>query len=216
MRLIGSVASVLATLVAGRVWRGLRLHLATAYGRYCASVRSRLPASLVGTLIAAEDPRFHRHRGIDPIGFVRAIWRLRLARTLLRGGTIEHRLVRLLAARYAPGRVGTVRTILLAALVDTVVPKAEIPGLYLSVAHFGWEMDGVQQACRRLGFDLARLTPLQTAAIVARLRYPEPEVVSFKRAHRIAVRAQHVLRIAARQAATGASADGAQMTAPVG
>ena len=56
---------------------------------------------------------------------------------------------------------------------------------------------------RKLGFDLRRLTPLQSASVVARLRYPEPEVMSFKRAHRIAVRAQQILQLQGRLSEQG-------------
>ena len=108
--------------------------------------------------------------------------RLRLRRTLARGGTLELRLVRILLGPRGQGVVGTLRAIGLASLVETVVAKPHIPGVYLTVAYFGWEMDGIVQACRKLGFDLRRLTPLQSASVVARLRYPEPEVMSFKRA----------------------------------
>jgi penicillin-binding protein 1A len=191
---MGLVASVLVR----RAWAGVRSDLALALARYRASIRPRLPPMLVSTLVVAEDPRFFRHGGVDPLGLVLALWKMRLRRTLIRGGTLELRLVRILLGRGARGPAGIVRAILLSALVHRVVPKAEVPGVYLSVAYFGTQMDGVLQACRRLGFDLPHLTPLQAAAIVARLRYPEPDAVSFRRARRIAVRAQHVLRLAAR------------------
>jgi penicillin-binding protein 1A len=201
MRLIGGATSLLARILARRAWLRLRGELAVAYRQYRASGRGRLPPLLVTTLLAAEDPRFRVHRGIDLLGFVRAIWKLRLRRTLLRGGTLESRLVRVFTARWQrePGLRDAVRAIVLSGLVETVVPKPEIPAVYLTFASFGWQMEGALQACRRLGFDPGALTPLQAASIVARLRYPEPEVVSFRRARRIAVRAQHVLRLAMRQ-----------------
>jgi penicillin-binding protein 1A len=202
MRTVGGLAAMAARILLGRTWAGLRSDLVSAYLKFNATVRGRLPPSMVATLVAAEDPRFDRHRGIDPIGFLRAIWRLRLGHALARGGTLEHRLVRILLGPRGRGTAGTMRALALAALVETVIPKVHIPGVYLTVAYFGWGMDGIHQACRRLGFDLRRLTPLQAASIVARLRYPEPEVMSFKRAHRIAVRAQRVLRLAGQPGAT--------------
>ena len=201
MRTLGFVAACLTRLFARRTWGRLRGDLASAQAKYGACVRGRLPGPVVAMLVAAEDPRFDRHRGVDPVGFVRAMVRLRLRRTLARGGTLELRLVRILLGPRGQGVVGTLRAIGLASLVETVVAKPHIPGVYLTVAYFGWEMDGIVQACRKLGFDLRRLTPLQSASVVARLRYPEPEVMSFKRAHRIAVRAQHVLRLAGRTGA---------------
>ena len=43
----------------------------------------------------------------------------------------------------------------LAILVTRHVPKAELPALYLSVGYYGWRMNGLAQACRRLGIDPA-------------------------------------------------------------
>ena len=87
------------------------------------------------------------------------------------------------------------REILLASLVGRVIPKADVAGAYLFVAFFGWRMNGIREACSRLGFNVASLTPLQAAAVVARLRYPEQPTMSDDRAHQIAMRARRILRL---------------------
>jgi penicillin-binding protein 1C len=196
MRVVGTVCGLVARVVARRAWRRLRGDLAAAYARYCAWVRPQLGAAIVATLVAAEDRRFRRHAGIDAGRLLRALWRGRLRRALSRGTTLEHRLVRIMLRQDGQTFAGLVRSVLLATLVGRVVPKDEVPGVYLTVASFGAGMEGIQRACRRLGFELARLTPLQTAAVLARLRYPEPPVVTPRRAQQIADRAERLLALA--------------------
>lgn len=196
MRLVGTVGGLAARVVARRAWRRLRGDLAAAHARYGVWVRPRLAQTIIATLIAAEDPRFRRHAGIDGGRLARALWRGRLRRALTRGTTLEHRLVRIMLRQEGQTFAGLVRSVLLAALVGRVVPKDEVPGVYLTVASFGAGMEGIQRACRRLGFELTRLTPLQTAAVLARLRYPEPPVLTPRRAQQIADRAERLLALA--------------------
>ena len=92
-----------------------------------------------------------------------------------------------------PGRTGN--EILLASLVGRVIPKADVAGVYLFVAYFGWRMNGIREACSRLGFNVATVTPLQAVSVVARLRYPEQPTMSDERALQIATRARRILRL---------------------
>jgi penicillin-binding protein 1A len=196
MHAVGRVGAFVALVVARRQWREIRGDLAAAHGRYATWVRPRLSPVTVAALVAAEDPRFHRHGGIDAVRLGRALWRGGLRRALERGTTLEHRLVRIVAGRGDRRLTSLARSMLLAGLVRRVVPKADVPGVYLTVASFGAGMDGIQRACRRLGFELGGLTPLQTASVLARLRYPEPPILSPRRARRIAARAERVLALA--------------------
>jgi membrane peptidoglycan carboxypeptidase len=86
------------------------------------------------------------------------------------------------------------REILLCTLVSRVVPKSEVPGVYLSVAYFGWRMNGLRDACRRLGLAPDQLSIRQAAGIVARLKYPEPEIMSEGRKRQIRYRTEYILR----------------------
>jgi len=85
------------------------------------------------------------------------------------------------------------REMLLACLVADIVPKADIPGLYLSVAYYGWRMNGLAEACERLGMDLNLLTEAQAARLVASLKYPEPRFASSARMRKLQVRATYIL-----------------------
>jgi penicillin-binding protein 1A len=196
MHAVGRVGALVGLVVARRQWREIRGDLAAAHGRYTTWVRPRLSPVTVAALVAAEDPRFHRHGGIDAARLGRALWRGGLRRALERGTTLEHRLVRILAGRGDRRLTSLARSVLLAGLVRRVVPKDDVPGVYLTVASFGAGMDGIQRACRRLGFELGGLTLLQTASVLARLRYPEPPILSPRRARRIAARAERVLELA--------------------
>lgn len=195
MTLFGRCVSVVATLTMERAFRRLRTDLVSVYSAYRASLRSRLPDVVVTALIAAEDRGFARHAGVE---FVPSLWmlsRLAAARRPGRRASLEQRLVRILTGK-PPRRLGAgIREILLASLVGRVIPKADVAGVYLFVAFFGFRMNGIREACGRLGFNVATLTPLQASSIVARLRYPEPATVSDERARQIAMRARRILRL---------------------
>jgi penicillin-binding protein 1A len=195
MKTFGRCVSVVAALTVGPAFRRLRTDLVSVHSAYRASLRSRLPEMLVTTLVAAEDRGFPRHAGVE---FVPTLWmlsRLAAARRPGRRASLEQRLVRILTGR-PPRRVGTgVREILLASLVGRVIPKSDVAGVYLFVAYFGWRMNGIREACNRLGFNVATLTPLQAASVVARLRYPDQPTMSDERARQIAMRARRILRL---------------------
>ena len=195
MKAFGRCVSVIAAFAVGPAFRRLRTDLVSVYSAYRASLRSRIPDVLVTTLIVAEDRGFARHAGVE---FVPAVWmlsRLAAARRPGRRASLEQRLVRILTGR-PPRRVGAgVRELLLASLVSRVIPKEDLAGVYLFVAYFGWRMNGIREACSRLGFSVGSLSPLQAASVVARLRYPEPPTMTDERARQIAMRARRILRL---------------------
>jgi membrane carboxypeptidase/penicillin-binding protein PbpC len=83
----------------------------------------------------------------------------------------------------------------LATLVVRAIPKEALPTVYLRIGYFGWRMNGFEGACRRLGVDPGALTAAQTAALVARLKYPQPRAARPERWNMINARAQHLLRL---------------------
>jgi penicillin-binding protein 1A len=195
MKTFGRCVAVVAALTTAPAFRRLRTDLVSVYAAYRASLRSRLPEVLITTLIAAEDRGFRGHAGVELVPSIWMLSRLAAARRPGRRASLEQRLVRILTGR-PPRRVGSgVREILLASLVSRVIPKEDVAGVYLFVAYFGWRMNGIREACSRLGFALRSLTPLQAASVVARLRYPEPPTMSDERARQIAMRARRILRL---------------------
>jgi len=172
-------------------WRKLQDKIEVV--RVSCSARSISPY-LSALLIAGEDHRFEYHFGVDPIALCRAIWRSVFCQRREGGSTIAMQLVRVLSGRYEKTISRKILEIYLAVKLTGFVPKNEIPALYLSVAYFGWKMNGLAQACERLKLDV-RLISLQDAAgIIARLKYPEPKCSSSSGSQKIKIRSAYLLR----------------------
>jgi membrane peptidoglycan carboxypeptidase len=190
-RLLGIVARccLRGSRVAFEAW------LREVYSSYATSLRDDVPSILVAALVAVEDRRFYRHGGLDPRATCRAILHGLAGGRWTGASTLEQQLVRTLTGRYERTIRRKFSEILLACLVYRTVGKQDVPGLYLSLAYFGWSMSGLVQACDRLGVVLPQATPNQSAAIVARLKYPEPQFASAERRRQIQTRAGQVLRL---------------------
>ena len=192
MKLTAKPFPLVAAVVLHMYWPRVRDALSKAYQAYCVDVKSELSDMLVVALIAAEDHRFFEHCGIDFLGIMRALYRNLCTGGLEGASTIEQQLVRQLTGKFEKTFRRKVSEILLASLVFRVIPKWEIPGVYLSVAYFGWQMNGIRQACVRLGVDSRNASPRQAAALMARLKYPEPRALTPGRAHLIARRTEYI------------------------
>jgi membrane peptidoglycan carboxypeptidase len=195
MKTLGRLISIIAVIVFRNYRKTFERILKNAYLEYCSSLRPKLPNILIETLIVGEDRRFYLHEGIDPIGIMRAIWNIILLRDLQGGSTIEQQLVRTITGRREKRIMRKVREILLSSLISKVIPKSDIPGVYLSIAYFGWKMNGIKQSCNRLGFDLKNITINQAASLIARLKYPEPEISSEQTKCQIIIREHHLINL---------------------
>lgn len=193
MIFLGRAISMLAASIIPHRWKRLQQELRRIYDSYCTCLKGRISPILLTTLIVAEDHRFYGHTGIDLIAIVRALWRVAVLRTWHGGSTIEQQLVRTVTGDYNRSLARKIREILLATLVHKVIPKSDVPGVYLSVAYFGWQMNGLVQACHRLLIDLNKMTPQQASFLVARLKYPEPRAASPQRIHQIDLRSRYIL-----------------------
>jgi|ERR1700682_318663 len=167
--------------------------LQSAYVSYRKECRSGIPEVLVSALVVAEDHRFFRHRGVDPIAILRAIWHSCCQRRLIGGSTIEQQLVRTLTGRKEKSVKRKVKELTLSLCVSRYVPKSSVPGLYLSVAYFGHGMNGIHQAYARLGIDHRAMTARQAAELVARLKYPQPGKPTADRICQISMRGDYIL-----------------------
>lgn len=195
MTLIGRLLAVVARCCLRGNSLAFEARLREAYSSYTASLRDDVPSVLVAALIVVEDRRFHRHGGFDPLATCRAIFQGLGGGPWTGASTIEQQLVRTLTGRRERTLGRKSSEILLACLVYRMVDKQDVPGLYLSLAYFGWRMDGLVRACDRLGVVLPQATPIQATAIVARLKYPEPKVCSAERRRQIQIRAGQALRL---------------------
>ena len=188
MVLFGKTISLIAILLYGAEWRKLERDLSAAN-----TLEPFVPNVAQHVLILAEDHRFFRHGGVDIISICRAIWRRASNQSIEGGSTLEQQLVRVLTGRYERTLKRKFREICLATLVTRVIPKTDIPRVYLCVAYFGWSMNGFGQACDRLGFNPRRLTVAQAADVLSRLKYPQPKFLSRDRAHSIQRRRSYLV-----------------------
>ena len=194
MNQFGRFVALLAPWLVRREWLELRVHLAQAYKLNNDSIDC--PSVLAQQLlISGEDHRFFCHGGIDLIAVCRAAWRGIVFRRREGASTIEMQVIRVVSGRYERTLRRKIREMALATLVTQVSPKHALPAIYLRLGYYGWRMNGFTAACRRIDRRSESLTPIETARLVARLKYPEPRDVSPQRWELIDVRARHLLRL---------------------
>jgi len=125
-------------------------------------------------LIAAEDRRFSSHPGVDPIAAARAVGQLVSERRVVSGAsTLTMQTVRLLEKR---PRTFAAKLIEMAEAVNLErrLGKDEILGLYMTLAPFGGNLEGVRAASLAyFGKEPSRLSAAEAALLVAIPRSPE-------------------------------------------
>jgi membrane peptidoglycan carboxypeptidase len=158
----------------------------------------RSPPTLVAALVAGEDHRFYRHKGVDPIAIASALFRLVVRGKLSGASTIEQQLVRVLTDERERTLRRKLKEILLAAYTSNNYSKSDIAEMYLGVAYFGWGMNGAEEACRYLSIPLPEASRRQAASLIARLKYPQPYALTAERQFLIARRTEHILMLMSR------------------
>jgi penicillin-binding protein 1C len=133
------------------------------------------PPNLVSATIAAEDRRFYRHIGVDPVAILRAAWRnLREGAIVEGGSTISQQAAKLLLARAqgdsgagrARGWSAKIREAVIAVRLEHRFTKPQILALYLNLAPYGNQIQGAERASRAyFGTTASMLTPAQAAFI---------------------------------------------------
>jgi penicillin-binding protein 1A len=150
-----------------------------------------LPEVLIQAVIAAEDRTFFAHRGIDPLGIARALYRdLRDEGVRQGGSTITQQYVK--NAFLSPERtmVRKVREAVLAVKLERELTKEEILTRYLNRIYFGRGAYGVAAASQAFfGRPVEELDLAQAAYLAGLIRAPEtadaerhPEEASRRRA----------------------------------
>jgi penicillin-binding protein 1A len=129
-----------------------------------------LPPHLTQAFLAIEDRRFYQHRGIDPIGVVRAIGTNLLRRGVSQGGsTLTQQLAKNLFLTQARTLDRKLQELVLALWLEHKFTKAEIFDLYLNRVYFGAGAYGVEAAAQRYFGKPARQVTLAEAAMLAGL-----------------------------------------------
>ena len=102
-------------------------------------------------------------------------------------------LVRTIRGNYQLNIFRKISEIFLALKLTKSISKKEITLLYLSVAYYGWNMHGLEQACIKLNLNIDDLSSTQAASLIARLKYPEPKKKSKYREKQIKQRTIYIL-----------------------
>ncbi len=120
-------------------------------------------------LIAYEDKRFYSHAGVDIRAALRAAFQaLRYGHIVSGGSTLSMQVARLTESSGTGSWRGKLRQVRVALALERRLSKNEILNLYLTLAPFGGNLEGVRAATLAyLGKEPARLTAAQAALLVA-------------------------------------------------
>ena len=154
---------------------------------------------LVNTLILAEDRRFNRHFGVDPRSLARALLRLILNRKIEGGSTIAMQLVRVLTGNYQRTVWRKLKEIVYVISITRLFGRNEIPSMYLSVAYFGWKMNGLKEASIKLNFNPSNACEEKSFELIARLKSPEGRSASEAQLEKIKIRKDHIKNLYSEQ-----------------
>jgi len=128
----------------------------------------------IDRLIEIEDKRFYAHRGVDPVAVIRAgASALRAGRIVSGASTITMQTARLLEPR--PRHIGSKVIEMVRALqIERRLSKREILELYLTLAPYGGNIEGVRAASLAyFGKEPTRLTDAEQALLIALPQAPE-------------------------------------------
>lgn len=144
--------------------------------------RWRLPATVKDVdprffklLFAYEDKRFYEHAGVDPEAMLRAAWQFITSGHIVSGGsTITMQVARLLEPRPHRSLAAKLRQIVRALELERALTKKQILSLYLTLAPYGGNLEGIRAASLAyFGKEPRRLTLAQAALLVALPQSPE-------------------------------------------
>jgi penicillin-binding protein 1C len=126
-------------------------------------------------LLAYEDKRFHSHAGVDPLALGRAALQLATRGRIVSGGsTISMQLARLMEPREKRSGYAKVRQMVRAIGLERQLSKDEILDLYLALAPFGGNLEGIRAASiAYFGKEPKRLSLAEAALLVALPQSPE-------------------------------------------
>ncbi|MGB3148670.1 MAG: penicillin-binding protein 1C [Paracoccaceae bacterium] len=131
--------------------------------------------AFLSLLVNYEDRRFYRHHGVDPLALARAGLQAIWAGKIRSGGsTLTMQVARLLEESGTGKWQGKLRQIRLALALERRLSKSEILELYLHLAPYGGNIEGVRAASFAwLGKEPRRLTLAEAALLVALPQAPE-------------------------------------------
>src|SRR4029078_10456511 len=169
-------AQQVSTSVVDRNGKLLRAY-AMADGRWRLPVDARtgVDPGYVKLLLAYEDRRFRSHAGGDPLALGRAALQLVTRGHIVSGGsTITMQLARLMEPRQERSLSAKLRQMVRAVQIERQLTKDEILDLYLALAPFGGNLEGIRAASiADFGKEPKRLSLAESALLVALPQSPE-------------------------------------------
>jgi penicillin-binding protein 1C len=164
-------ASVLVTAADGSMLRGFL----TADGKWRLPVAADKVEPLYRRmLIAAEDGRFAWHPGIDPIAVLRASVQFAISGRIVSGASTLTMQVARLLERHPHTLAAKIGEIAKALALERRLSKEQVLELYLTLAPFGGNLEGVRAASLGyFGKEPAQLSAAECALLVAIPRSPE-------------------------------------------
>jgi penicillin-binding protein 1C len=165
-----------STTIVDRNGKLLRAY-AMADGRWRLPVdaRTAVDPGYLKLLFAYEDRRFRVHAGVDPLALGRAALQLASRGHIVSGGsTITMQLARLMEPRRERSLSAKLRQIVRALEIERQLTKDEILDLYLALAPYGGNLEGIRAASiAYFGKEPKRLSLAESALLVALPQSPE-------------------------------------------
>ena len=147
-----------------------------ADGRWRLAVQvSAVDAGFVSALLAYEDKRFYDHAGVDLRAMARAVAQALWNGHVVSGGsTLTMQVARLLEESGTGAVGGKLRQMRVALALERRLTKDQILQLYLHLAPYGGNLEGIRAATLSyFGKEPRRLTPAEAALLVAIPQSPE-------------------------------------------
>jgi penicillin-binding protein 1A len=154
----------------------------------------QIPRHVKLAFIAAEDNRFFTHRGIDPLGILRAAFaNMKAGRVVQGGSTITQQVAKLMLVGAERNLFRKIREAILSRKIEQRLDKEQILGIYLNHIYLGHGAYGVQAAAEiYFGKDARDLTVAE-AAILAGLPKAPSDASPFNAFPRARERQRYVL-----------------------
>lgn len=154
------------------------------------SKKMQIQESARAMLIIAEDHRYYKHGGVDLKALLRSFIKTYVFKQIQGGSTIEQQLVRVLTDKFDRSIQRKFKEIILASQIKNVLTKNQILPFYLGVAYFGYKKIGYNNA-------LGKMDPISErdiAGIIARLKYPEPQIISYRKKQLLENRTSYIYK----------------------
>ncbi len=135
---------------------------------------SEIPDKVRHAVIAVEDIRFYKHKGIDPVRMMGAFYvDLKAGEYVQGGSTITQQLAKLIFLSPEKTITRKIKEILLSIQIERIYSKEEILGHYLNKAYFGSQTYGIEAAAwSYFGKSVDRLEIAEAAILAGLMKAP--------------------------------------------